>query len=80
MKQLHDTTMCSLCDSSLNWWRAQACSHCGRAICKHHAHMVRRPYSKVLYVVCADCSQHIAASAFSSVASRPQMVSTHLHR
>jgi predicted amidophosphoribosyltransferase len=80
MKLLHDTTTCSLCKSSLDWWHAQACSHCGRAICSHHAHMVRRPYSKVLYVMCADCSQNSAHPTISAAPSHPQMVSADLHR
>lgn len=63
MSNLKATTSnhCAYCEATLSAWNAQACAHCGKKICSHHAQIRRSPFSRVLYSVCLECSSFTTA-------------------
>ena len=74
-------TQCSFCQARLTWWNASSCAYCGHAVCKHHAHLVKRAHSNVLASVCEKCVEHtgLHLEAISMPQIYGHMVSAHQH-
>jgi hypothetical protein len=74
-------TQCSFCQARLAWWNASSCAYCGHAICKHHAHLVKRAHSSVLASVCEKCAEHAGLhfEAISMSQMNGHLVSAHRH-
>jgi hypothetical protein len=59
MDSNNSKTQCAFCQESLTWWNANRCAYCGNAVCKHHAHLVKRAHnSSILASVCEKCASH----------------------
>jgi hypothetical protein len=74
-------TQCSFCQARLVWWNASSCAYCGNAICKHHAHLVKRAHSCVLASICEKCVDHagLHLETISMSQATGHLVSAHQH-
>lgn len=81
MNSNSNKTQCSFCQVKLAWWSASSCAYCGHAICKHHAHLVKRAHSNVLASVCGKCAEHAGLRSDVMLLSQANehLLSSHQH-
>ena len=68
MKLMNDQKLCAICNQPLKWWNSQSCIDCGKVVCGHHAHAVKRQHSSVLLSYCVGCSDSHSHTQFASQA------------
>jgi hypothetical protein len=73
-------SQCAFCQAHLTWWNASSCAYCGHAICKHHAHLVKRTHnSRVLSSICEKCAESTGLRTETLIPTRASGHLVHAH-